>query len=76
MSEQEKIYAGFWVRLFAGILDCIFLSPLVFMLIYVSGNTQTESFHFESALQTYEFIGATAHNSFANLVTINLVIKR
>lgn len=69
MSEAEKIYAGFWVRLFAGILDCVFLSPLIFLLIYVSGNTQTESFHFENAWQSYEYLGATASNSFANYIT-------
>ncbi|MEL6867385.1 MAG: RDD family protein [Bacteroidota bacterium] len=35
---RESVYAGFWVRFAANILDAIFLSPITFLFIYLASQ--------------------------------------
>lgn len=34
-QNQEAHYAGFWIRILAGLLDLLFLTPIVMILFYV-----------------------------------------
>lgn len=74
VETVEKFYAGFWVRLFAGMFDCLFLMPICLILIYIFGHGEFESFKIENSLQSYEYLGATAHNSFSNFITYGVGI--
>ncbi len=74
VQTVEKFYAGFWVRLFAGLLDCIFLMPLCLLTIYFSGNSDFESLIIQNNTQSLEYLGATTHNSFSNLITYGISI--
>lgn len=46
-------YAGFWIRLFAGLLDLIFLSPLIIILIHFIGTSEVVNFSFNDNLHSY-----------------------
>lgn len=75
MTETvEKFYAGFWVRLFAGMFDCLFLALPCLLLIYAFGNGEFESFKIENGAQSLEYLSATSYNSFANLITYGVGI--
>ena len=36
-NSQDKIYAGFWVRVAAALIDVIITSPLAFAILYIIG---------------------------------------
>ena len=74
VETVEKFYAGFWVRLFAGMLDCFFLLPICLILLYVFGNGEFESLKIENSSQSFEYLGASAHSSFNNLITYGVGI--
>jgi len=67
MTEQ-KLHAGFWVRLFAGLLDCLFLMPFVLALIYITGHPEFESVKIHDDMHSFEYLSATAYNSFNSYI--------
>jgi uncharacterized RDD family membrane protein YckC len=64
----DKIYAGFWIRGFAGLLDLIFLSPIILVIIYFSGTSSYEFFNFSDARQSLSQVSASTTNNFADLI--------
>jgi uncharacterized RDD family membrane protein YckC len=68
MSE-EKFYAGFWVRLFAGLLDIVFLAPILFILVYFSGNHHLETIKISDHFHHYSYLGASSESKFIDLIT-------
>lgn len=51
----EKNFAGFWVRFFAGLLDMAFLAPILFLLVYLSGDSQYESVKIADDWHSYSY---------------------
>lgn len=41
-SNDQKLYAGFWVRLFAGLLDLLFLTPVVWVIYFFLSDSSYE----------------------------------
>jgi len=74
MKNEQKLYAGFWVRLFAGLLDCLFLMPLVLAFIYLTGNPHFESVKVEDNMHSFEYLSASAYNSFGSYIPYILSI--
>ena len=65
---SEKIYAGFWIRSFAGILDFIFLMPLVLIAVYFSGISTYDIFNFSNQNQSFSHFSAASSNSYINII--------
>ena len=65
---MEKMYAGFWVRLFAGLLDLVFLTPVIAILVYTSGISNYQAFGIGDSQQSFSQIIASTHNDFADLI--------
>lgn len=65
--NEEKIYAGFWIRFFAGILDVAFLAPIVAVSAYFLGNGSYEIIKIGDSFKSYSF-GASG-----DLHTIDLI---
>ncbi len=69
MSE-EKHYAGFWVRLFAGALDILFLAIPLSILFVIGGFDTVESFSYHDNFSDFYSAFVTApSNRFLSLVT-------
>lgn len=67
---MKKDYAGFWVRLFAGLLDLMFLLPLIVVLIYFVGfNDYYETVKIDDAFGSYSYFGASGSNQFVDLIS-------
>lgn len=73
MSE-EKFYAGFWVRFFAGLLDIAFLTPLLAILIYTSGINESQMIKIDDTFHTYTYFGSSMQNHFVDLISYGLAI--
>ena len=56
---DDKIYAGFWVRFFAGILDLVFLAPIIILAFFFLSDSSYETVKMGDTFKSY-FIGATA----------------
>lgn len=65
---EEKFYAGFWVRFFAGLLDIIFLMPLFVILIYAFGTNQYQTIEINDNLQSYSYFGASTISRFDDFI--------
>ena len=63
-----KIYAGFWIRLFAGILDLAILALPIFILIFLTGSSQYDFFRLQNETQNTLEISATSTNYLANFI--------
>ncbi len=66
--SDEKIYAGFWVRFFAGVLDVVFLLPPVLLIAYLVSDGSYEIIKIGENFRSYSF-GAEG-----NLHTVDLVM--
>lgn len=73
MSE-EKFYAGFWVRLFAGALDLVFLLPLFFILLYIFGVNEHEIIKISQENYRYTYLGASVHGRYVEIINYALSI--
>lgn len=65
----KKHFAGFMPRMFAWILDYIFLLPAVLVSIYLTGNHELATFGLVSNSFTYKYLGMATYNSFANYIS-------
>jgi len=65
---MQKIYAGFWIRLFANILDLAILIIPIFILVYLTGSTQYIFSTFSNEGQNLVGASATTTNYFANFI--------
>ncbi|MBU6338727.1 MAG: RDD family protein [Rickettsiales bacterium] len=72
---EEKLFAGFWVRFFSGLLDLVFITPLVFILIYYLGNSDFQSFGFSNNFYNYKDFSVSTSNRFANYIahTVSII---
>ncbi len=71
----EKLdYAGFWVRFFAGLLDIIFLAPVLVILVYTSGINEYQMFKIEDSFHSYSAFGASSKNRFIDFISYGLSI--
>jgi uncharacterized RDD family membrane protein YckC len=50
---EKKFYAGFWVRLFAGLLDILFLLPPVFLIGYFLSDSSYEIINIGENFKSY-----------------------
>jgi uncharacterized RDD family membrane protein YckC len=66
---MKENYAGFWVRLFAGLLDLIFISPIVFLLIYYFGISEYQSFRISGDLYNYKDLSISTQSKFADYIS-------
>lgn len=68
--SQKKNYAGFWVRFFAGFLDCVFLAIPLAILFFATGFDDYQSFDFKNGSFSYSsFQASSSSNSqIANLI--------
>lgn len=66
--SDEKIYAGFWVRFFAGVLDVVFLLPPVLLIAYLVSDSSYEIIKIGENFQSYSF------DAEGNLHTVDLVM--
>jgi uncharacterized RDD family membrane protein YckC len=65
---EEKIYAGFWVRLFAGFLDLIFLAVPIALISFLIGDNSYEVIKVGDNFSSFSF------DSYGNLHLIDLLI--
>lgn len=68
MTNNEKIYAGFWVRLFAGFLDLIFLATPIFLISLLIGDSSYELIKVGDDFSSFSF------DSYGNLHSIDLLL--
>jgi len=52
---EEKFYAGFWVRVFAALLDIAFLTPILAVLLYTFGMQDVETLKINDVLHGYVY---------------------
>lgn len=52
---MNKIYAGFWIRLFAGILDLAFLAPILLLAAYFLSDSSYEIIKNGENFKSYAF---------------------
>lgn len=71
---EEKLFAGFWVRLFAGFLDLLFITPIAFVIIYYSGISDFQSFGFSNSFYNYKDFAVSTSNRFANYIAHGISI--
>jgi uncharacterized RDD family membrane protein YckC len=63
-----KYYAGFWVRIFASLLDSLFLMPLFFALIFLFGFDDFEAIKLSSQAGSYNYTKASGSDELANFL--------
>ncbi|MBP7710795.1 MAG: RDD family protein [Rickettsiales bacterium] len=69
MSEEKK-YAGFWVRFFAGTLDILFLAIPLAILFMIGGFDDVEALsHYDNFSDFYVAFTTAPSNRFLSLVT-------
>lgn len=71
---MEKFYAGFWVRLFAGLLDLIFLTPLCLIIIYIFGDSSFSSFNFSNSSQSFSYAAAETQSKFIDYIIYGISV--
>ncbi|MES2960984.1 MAG: RDD family protein [Pseudomonadota bacterium] len=64
MTNEQPIYAGFWVRVFAGLLDMAFLLPIFVILFFFFGIDDFQSIKIHSDLQNFSSFNASSHNPY------------
>lgn len=64
-QENSKRYAGFWVRFFAGILDTALMMPLLVLLLYFFGVT--DSIKITDDFGNYSALSISSDNQFVDL---------
>lgn len=69
MSGSELIFAGFWVRLFAGFLDLLFIAPIVFLLIYYFGVSDYQFIKMSGDFYSYKDFTTATENRFSNYIS-------
>ena len=73
MLKGDLLYAGFWVRFFAGLLDLVFMIPIVLILIYFFGVSDYEYFHMSGNSYAYrDFIQTEHYGQISNDYLITL----
>lgn len=65
---EEKFYAGFWVRLFAGFLDIVFLLPVFVILTYVFGIEELQIINFSNHFQSYRSVDMSVSSTVSNFI--------
>jgi uncharacterized RDD family membrane protein YckC len=74
MAEENFNYAGFWVRLFAGILDLAFLAPIFLLLVYLVGPSDYQMIKIDQPSFHYSEIAASSQNKFIDYIGWGLSI--
>lgn len=69
MTIEQPIYAGFWIRVFAGLLDLIFLFPLFIILCFCLGINDFQSINFSSDLENFSYFSASSHSHYFDYIT-------
>ena len=73
-TENKLVYAGFWIRIFAGILDVLFLLPIFFLLVYILGPNDYQMIKIGDDLGQYSQIGVQTKTSLADYINYALSI--
>ena len=60
---EEKLFAGFWVRFFAGLLDFLFLMPFFIILIYFFGIDDYAIMKINNDYFNYSTFSAVGHDN-------------
>ena len=71
---EEKHYAGFWVRLFAGILDIAFLAPVFIILVYLLAPADYKMMKIDQPSFHYSEFAASTHSSIVDYIGYALSI--
>jgi uncharacterized RDD family membrane protein YckC len=69
MTIEQPIYAGFWVRVFAGLLDMAFLLPIFVILFFFFGMDDFQSIKIHSNLQNFSYFNASSHSRYFDYIT-------
>ncbi len=69
MTIEQPIYAGFWVRVFAGLLDMAFLLPIFVILFFLFGIDDFQSIKINSNLQSFSYFNASSHGRYFDYIT-------
>jgi len=69
MTIEQPIYAGFWVRVFAGLLDVVFLLPIFVILFFFFGIDDFQSIEIHSNLQNFSYFNASTHSRYFDYIT-------
>jgi uncharacterized RDD family membrane protein YckC len=69
MTIEQPIYAGFWVRVFAGLLDMAFLLPIFVVLFFFFGIDDFKSIKIHSELQSFSYFNASSHGRYFDYIT-------
>ena len=69
---MKKDYAGFWVRFFAGLLDAMFLLPILALLIYFFGVDEYQMIKIDDDFHSYSYLGASGSNQIIDLISYGL----
>jgi uncharacterized RDD family membrane protein YckC len=74
MHIEQPIYAGFWVRVFAGLLDMAFLLPTLVILFFFFGIDNFQSIKIHSNLQNFSYFNASSHSHYFDYITYTVSI--
>lgn len=66
---MKKDYAGFWVRFFAGLLDVMFLMPVIVVLIYFFGISDYQMLRVDDNFGSHSYFGASGSGEFLDWVS-------
>jgi uncharacterized RDD family membrane protein YckC len=75
MTIEQPIYAGFWVRFFAALLDAAFLLPIFVILLFFFGIDDFQSIETHSDLQNFSYFDASSHNRYFNYINFAVSIS-
>ncbi len=70
----EKNYAGFWIRIFAGILDIAFLIPPFVILAFCFGNNEFQSANIHNNSHQFSAFSASTSGQFLDFLSYVLTI--
>jgi uncharacterized RDD family membrane protein YckC len=71
---EEKFFAGFWVRLFAGLLDLAFLLPLLIILVFCFGTSEYQMVKIDDDFHSYSYLGTSVSNRLIDIISYGLSI--
>ncbi len=71
---MKRDYAGFWVRAFAGLMDLVFILPLIAILVYFFGTSDYEMIKIDDDFSSYSYLGASTRNRFLDFINYGVSI--
>jgi uncharacterized RDD family membrane protein YckC len=72
--NNKKFYAGFWVRIFAGLLDLVFLAPIFLLLVYFFSDGDYQMLQIGDSFRSYSYSGSTSQVTILDYLTYAISI--